>query len=296
MSLTFSPYAVIASLVKAEDFLGQDRKWEPGGECTTKQFFFLTKYFYRGAIHALGIPEIEATASTEPQVINQFFHEHGLDLSMGPIEPGSFAIASIMDAFAQWMKPATPTTIVTKGDNRFEAMHHNEGLFVKICNVKDDPHPAVCIMTSDPNLRVWVKIGDDPTNEFNLLRQVLIASNGIERDNHPEDLSGVILPMVDLNHLPDLDWLIGLNTTDVHGIPFKIVQVMADDRLRMNLEGIRAQAAVAIKIAIAGVGDKPKPYVIDQPFYLWIERNGLNMPLFTAYVTEEHWRNPGDLD
>ena len=34
---------------------------------------------------------------------------------------------------------------------------------------------------------------------------------------------------------------------------------------------------------------------IDKPFYLWIERPGMSIPLFTAYIDPIDWKKPDTL-
>jgi hypothetical protein len=47
-------------------------------------------------------------------------------------------------------------------------------------------------------------------------------------------------------------------------------------------------------VAAVAIGPEPKPdHVIDRPFLVWFERDGLSRPLFAAYVVEDEWRNPG---
>ena len=41
---------------------------------------------------------------------------------------------------------------------------------------------------------------------------------------------------------------------------------------------------------------EPFVIIIDRPFYLWIERPGMSVPICSLYLTEEHWKDPGDLD
>jgi hypothetical protein len=62
----------------------------------------------------------------------------------------------------------------------------------------------------------------------------------------------------------------------------------------MNEVGARAESAVMLQVAAVAIGPEPKPdHVIDRPFLVWFERDGLSRPLFAAYVVEDEWRNPG---
>jgi len=39
----------------------------------------------------------------------------------------------------------------------------------------------------------------------------------------------------------------------------------------------------------------PPALIIDKPFLVVFERPGLPQPLFTAYVTQDSWKDPGEI-
>ncbi|KXK08766.1 MAG: hypothetical protein UZ21_OP11001000318 [Microgenomates bacterium OLB22] len=104
---------------------------------------------------------------------------------------------------------------------------------------------------------------------------------------------GVIFPMVDMDIKEDMSWILGLSAQAADGRPAVISQAVRQDKLRMNHRGARAQTAVAMAVMR---GMSPPPLVIDRPFVVWFDRAGLPFPIFSAYVTQEHWREPDTLD
>ena len=64
----------------------------------------------------------------------------------------------------------------------------------------------------------------------------------------------------------------------------------------MNEIGARAQSAVAMTLRCASVMAEPKPIVIDRPFLLWIDRQGVDTPLFSGIFAEDVWEEPEGLD
>jgi hypothetical protein len=109
-----------------------------------------------------------------------------------------------------------------------------------------------------------------------------------------DDFDGLVFPMVDLEQAVGLGWLVGLATDDDEGLPWEIEAALERNRLRMNEVGARAESAVMLQVAAVAIGPEPKPdHVIDRPFLVWFERDGLSRPLFAAYVVEDEWRNPG---
>jgi len=52
----------------------------------------------------------------------------------------------------------------------------------------------------------------------------------------------------------------------------------------------------AVAIAILRATGAPKPdHVINRPFLIWFERDGLSRPLFAGHITPDDWRNPGSI-
>jgi len=108
------------------------------------------------------------------------------------------------------------------------------------------------------------------------------------------DFDGLVFPMVHLEQAVGLGWLAGLVTDDEEGLPWEIEAALERNRLRMNEVGARAESAVMLQMVWAAIGPEPKSdHVIDRPFLVWFERDGLSRPLFAAYVVEDEWRNPG---
>jgi serine protease inhibitor len=64
----------------------------------------------------------------------------------------------------------------------------------------------------------------------------------------------------------------------------------------MNEEGARAESAAAMGFKYAAAAIGPPPYVIDRPFILWMEKEGVTMPLFVGVFAEDSWKDPRSLE
>ena len=79
------------------------------------------------------------------------------------------------------------------------------------------------------------------------------------------------------------------------GLPGIIAQASQQTKLKMNEIGARVESVVAIAIVLGGM-DAPEPdHVINRPFLIWFERDGLSRPLFAGHITPDDWRNPGNI-
>jgi hypothetical protein len=129
--------------------------------------------------------------------------------------------------------------------------------------------------------------GDEPLKGFKLI--------AYGRDLASQELvpltsyyAGAIFPMVDLNHSGEIDWLLGLAKSG-----YMITQALYQTKFQMNEKGAIAQSAVALVFERGSHQVRYKPtFKIDKPFYLWIMRNGVSVPLFAAYIDMADWKKP----
>lgn len=73
---------------------------------------------------------------------------------------------------------------------------------------------------------------------------------------------------------------------------YRIRQALQETRFQMNEKGARAQSAVAIEICVKCIQQPTPTFDITEPFYIWIERPGMSVPLFAAYVDQVDWKEP----
>ena len=132
---------------------------------------------------------------------------------------------------------------------------------------------------------------DRVADNFDLVAQ---AQEFSSRKREIAEFGGLIFPMVQLNQEVDIKWLLNMNTRGDDGSPAIIAQALQQTKFKMNEVGARAESAVAIHLWKAAVESKPD-HIINRPFLIWFERDGLSRPLFVGHITQEDWRNPGSL-
>jgi len=101
---------------------------------------------------------------------------------------------------------------------------------------------------------------------------------------------GVMFPMVELDMQPDIRWIHGMENGS-----WSIEQALQQTRFRMNEKGAKVESAAAMRSICEDASAKPTPVLIDGPFLLWIERKGLDVPLFCAVLCEDAWKEPKEL-
>jgi hypothetical protein len=286
MSTTAATYPIVAAIKHAEQILGPDRAWQPINETQRR---FLTEFFVGGRAEVVHVPEIESIASYSHDEINAFLRERGFTIQLDPWNPPGFGVASVLDLLVEWAQEGEVTLVETDGGREFPGVRVGEqGL--RFFDVPDHPNPVARLETKSGDL-VYMTMLDQPLEGFDLVAKARAFS---EHKRPRGAFGGLIFPIVDLDQEEDITWLIGMRTTGDDGLPAIISQALQQTKLQMNEVGARAQSAVAIAVRSAPLMPKPD-HVINQPFLIWFERDGLSQPLFVGYITPDDWRNPGDI-
>ena len=194
-----------------------------------------------------------------------------------------FGALSIIDIAVMWPQVGT----VAPDIDGHPACRLGADAIASCSIVEGHEHPIVRLRTQGDEV-VCMTIHDEPPGSFELVAAVarLRDADVVE----PRGYAGVVLPMVDLDAQPDLDWLRGLATDSPTG-PWMVMQVLQQVRFAMNQHGARAKEATAVAV---GRGPAPlRDYVVDAPFVVWFERSGVDVPLFQAHVDTDDWKDPG---
>jgi hypothetical protein len=284
MSKTAAIYPIVSALAKADDMLGLCAKWR-SKDCTQERF--LSDFF--NPCRNEKIPEIESIASRSAEEINRFLAERGFSIALDPFQyPSDFGTASVLDVLVEWVQ--TGRLVSIRADHtRFEGVHLESVSFSKMIET------VVARIPTKSGDDVCMAMYDDAPDGMDLIDLV----NKIRADAKScSDYEGIHFPMVNLDQRVDISWMKGLSTVGADGVPAIISQALQQTKLRMNEKGARAQSAVALGMMRCSVGPIPAPrppLIINEPFLFWIERDGLQQPLFVAHLTRDDWKNPGDI-
>ena len=230
--------------------------------------------------------ELQSIAHKDVSVINAFLKERGFDIQLNPVT-GGFAVASVLDVLVKWLKEGKKTTI-RKG--KYPAVKLEEGVSI-FMGAHGNPLVAIETQTGDIVFMTVVDEIDTYNDKFAIekLVQSLTESKAMPwRGNN----KGVIFPMVNYDQQVDISWLEGLFVTK----EWYVNQALQQTKFRMNEIGARAESAVAMTLRWASMSAEPTPIVIDRPFLLWIDRQGVTVPLFTGIFAEDVWKAPENLD
>jgi len=284
---TLVVFPILGCLQAVSDFLGYGAEWIPVKEEQT-QFLEL---FMEHIKDVDGLDCLERRADVSVGPINAWLRERGFDIQLNPVDDG-FAVASILDVLVEWLNEAQKVSIHADKGGEYPGVKLKEGV-AAYRQPELYPHPVIKIRTKTDDvvcLAVADAMQDDPFSinwKIEYLRQI----------QKPYGIEGVMLPMVNYDRQVDISWIEGMKTKPGENDDgFYISQALQQTKFKLNEIGARAQSAAAMTLRLCAAS-APNPWVvIDKPFILWIERPGIEMPLFAGVFAEDVWENPGGLD
>lgn len=274
-TLTMLP--VLGCLQAADEFLGT---LTPRA-VTDIQKQFLSLYWDKLA-ETKQLPELEWMADTAVQTINRWLKAHGFSIQLNDTGPGSIAVASILDVLEEWVKKGTETVLRTdRGE--FPAVILKEGVEIRY-NPDAHAYPIARVATKSRDV-VCMTVMDTVRKGIFALAKEVEAMQAVTDVAH--QWSGVKFPMIDYDREEDIRWIIGM----VVRRDWFIEQAVQQTKFRMDEEGAHVKSAAAMTLRTCSVPG-PGPVVINKPFLLWIERQGIEQPLFAGVFAEDVWRRP----
>lgn len=282
-SQTCVTWPIVAALVEAEKILGINRIWQPQNSL---QQIFLREFFQACRSKASGLSEIVSRSSFEVAVLNQFLKSKGFSIQLQPFGPGEFGVVSILNLLVEWMIKGQRRTIETS-EGKFPGVFIPKHS-VEFFKAENHPYPIASLQTKSGDV-VQMTVWDQPLQGFDLVT----ATEKFFNTRPCRDFEGVVFPMVTLDQQVNIDWLLKMEAINGGDPGYIISQALQQTKLRMNEIGARAESAVAM--ATRSFSLPQSPLVINRPFLIWIQREGLAKPLFVGYIDSSDWKDPGSL-
>lgn len=277
---------VIGCLQAAKEFLDL-----PEGDhfkaVNDEQQEFLDLFGERVDDAAFSLGELRRMAHRDASVVNAWLRENGFTIQLPSNGDREFSVASILDVLCEWLEKGDAIT-VGNDKGTFPAVRLKGDGVTILQNQGVHEYPVARLATKGGD-RVCMTIVDGvPEGRFGLMSEIRALDNIKHEDYRHE---GVIFPMVDYDRHEDISFMKGLEVEDTL---WYVSEALQHTKFKMNEYGARVKSAAAMQLRCKSAG--PSPMVIDRPFLLWVERDGLPMPLFAAVFAEDAWGNPGSLE
>ena len=279
-SQAFCLAAVFKGLVMANP---SDAVWSPKS-ATKDQRAFLDRYNGAARQDLLLLPDtlVSALVTTDKDLLNSWFAEHGFPDMNIRIPGKGIAIGTVFDLLVDWQVPGKKKEIYFEREGG--GYDHYQGVEMeKEVNafsgfeVQNYNYPMFRLETRQ-GWQVYLVETDDqniPDSHLPARARSLLAMP--RQLAHYEKVS---FPAVVMSASVDISWLKGL---EVAG--FGIDEAVKKIRLRLDDKGARAESAVAFVSRSASSAG----YTIRRPFYVIFYKDGLNFPPFVALAAPDVW-------
>jgi len=273
-SLKTSLFTVLPTL----GMLRASKKYMDGLGCTfglssvnAKQQEFLA--FFASKIDESNLPEINSMADEDISKVNEWIKQQGFDIQLGDNAGPGFAVAAIMRLILNWKEEGTDSSI-----GNWRAAKLSKGYSLSH-NAEFHNHPVIRINCKNGDvacMSIWGQPLD--SNE-----KFLLAVSKLRNVKEPIFVDTVKFPCISLDTQEDYDWIKGLRA----GSGFRITECKSQTKLKIDEFGAVVESCSAVFMYRGGRFGKN--YVIDKPFLFWVERKGVSLPLFAAFLCEDVW-------
>lgn len=225
--------------------------------------------------------ELQAWASTDHELLNEIAQQHNIPFTFASFAPGQFGSLSILHLRLAWLHKPAVTTIAFEGIYPVNALLFNHD--AKMYKSPKHRYPIVKIETNSGDCICMTVANKVITDAATLSKTIKKISNTLVESN--EDCCAVIMPKLSFDGFVDISWLEGLRTLSKENMRYRISSAVEYLKLTCDQEGCSVDAGAGI--VFDAISCHAQPLVFDKPFYFWIEREGVSIPLLEAYIDRE---------
>ncbi len=286
MSATTVIFPIIAALIAPEgEYFKNNNIWNPINHF--QEYFLTNCYSKRSELSHFNQKELQVWVSPDYKYLNTIAKGHNFDIHFQPFEPNEIGSLSIFDISLKWLKVGEQSRIKYKG-KPYEAIEFDSGF--SVFNSDNFPHPIVKIKTKSKDV-VYMAIADEPLEKFELLEKIYSLQRFV-KETKEETYDELTFPKAILNHIEEISWLKKMwcpHKTEVD-LWWEVTEAFQQTKFTMDKEGAYVQSGVVVQLMMkTSAANFKKTVNINKPFYIWIEREGCVLPIFTGYLDETSW-------
>lgn len=284
MSFTTTLFPIIAALSAPENtYFNLNNNWT----CVNKNQTYFIEHFFdkKSELAQFEKKELQSWVSHDHNFLNRTAQEHGFTIQLEPFHAGEFGALSILDIAVQWVEKGSITSIYHK-NNCYKATYLEKNF--SVYETEEYTYPIARIETQSNDV-VYITQADIPLQEFTLLQKIRVLQDAVATAQSTP-YEHITFPHVKLNHEVDISWLLGMYCADKNSNEnWYISQAKQQTKFAMDESGAHVQSAVAVGFMRCICAQASKELIIDQPFYIWIERPDCSIPIFAGYIDSSNW-------
>jgi hypothetical protein len=271
-------FTTIGRALKEFERVSGDSSWV---SCSTEQAALL-KWLDEHQDTVLQLTDLWAKASPDHRVLNAFLREHKFPEMFDPLE-GGVGVVAILDMLVNWLVRGRNELIQAADGNTYPGFKLDSST-AKVCDVAGYESPLVALKTTTGHT-VWLMEAPEPDSGLDL---ALHVQKLLESPRFPRYSGDVVVPKIDLDLKPNIDWLCRLSAVPSGWFVDEAFQLF---KLRMNEIGARVKVATGITMRVVSL--PPEPYIFTRPFMgFFTQPDHANLALAAFWADYDVWREP----
>lgn len=277
-SMAYSVFPFAPALEKALQMVCSGLDWVATGTNKEKQqeLLNLLRKVYSEDCESLDMKTIGSKSADD---INAFLTENGFDIKLDKLDPGGVAVASILKILMSWVYEGVDCDINAKNGQKYKGVK-----MLKNIECFTSPDIEGYIVRIQPHEDFSLYLATIPSQPFDEQSMFALANELSKAKGGQFHINSVSFPEVEMNCHPDISWLCGLSA----GRDF-ISQAVMQTKFKLDKYGAKAEAAVAVAVS-RGISFDQKHVVFDKPFIAWIEKPGIEIPIFVSWCDYDSWK------
>lgn len=228
--------------------------------------------------------ELRAWASFDAEALNTVLNEAGFpEIKFNKFEsPSDFGVVSILDVLFEWIVPGDSSRkVFCFKEICYQAVEIAHGF--KIHEIIDG-RQIVSIQTKSGDT-VYMAPSSESSSQAELQEHIRCLKNKLVDAKVDCSYKKLKFPVIKVRQQCDLHWLKGLIFSGILTKDYEIKE--AAQIIQFNMDRFGGRIENAVMSYLYARGRCPNIFVIEGPFYFWIERHGLSMPIMQAYLAED---------
>jgi hypothetical protein len=245
---------------------------------------------------------LDAKASRFWEELNKFLTDHKFDPMVERFDPDrGIGVVSILDKLVKWQHgPGAKVQIRTvqgdrpgfelpaQGVNVYEVSGYPGSYLLELLTKSDD---TLWLFVHNNNSLEGLDMAELSMDVMSRSRKTPMHKGMFGGSGQYRVFAGAQVLMLDFDIKPDISWMVGADTNTEDGGYFFIAQAAQQFKMRMDETGARVKVAT-VMVAMRGISEEPKLFVLDRPFYGWWTQKGLSLPMASFFADWDSLQKP----
>lgn len=290
---SFNTWILLAAALIAPEgtFIDRSPKWQTVH--ADQESLLSTISSLRDSLSDFGHTELQVWALNDHNALNTHAQQNNIPITFKPFADGEFGTLAILNLQLVWAQKPTKTTceftnVANESSTKAKALAFNRGALIYASSTHEQP--IIKIKTNSGDIACFTVADDQKIDKFFLTQKITqirttMCNTPLQRNCIPPYIPHsvtVVIPQFSYDGPVDIAWLNGLTCTNKQTKEYAITQAVEHLKIHVNENGCSVKAGAGLNFM--PISSSQRTLTIDKPFYFWLERENVPLPLMEAYI------------